>query len=139
MLIISACRQNDQIKVGLYKAVDENYVEKLYRHYFQKVQHFGKGELAIKSDSTFSITTCSDITTGKWNFNNNLLFLSVETSRWASNREDSLTVRPDYDYEKWKVNSKKTWTCQLKGDRIDAIATYYNGTKILFRFKFDKP
>ena len=137
-LLILSCKHETHIKIGYYKPIRLNKLERIYHHLFQQVDHFGNAEIIINSDCSFLFTTCSDIKTGKWNLAQDFLIFNVETSHWPINRSDSLNLdRANYSYAKWLETSKMPIYCTMENDRLIAIASYYDGTKILYAFKYN--
>jgi hypothetical protein len=115
LLSLFSCTKPDHELVGTYKSHTPSFFEKVnntlkYGRWSWSV----KNELSLNKDSTFVMTTCGNISKGKWYANTDTLFLTYQESRY---RKDSLNYIKEWK-EKLLVK-EQIIVYEIKGENLE--------------------
>ena len=100
--------------IGTYKSESPKKNVKVWNYYTKGYSSYIVGaELTLQIDSVFNLLTCSTISSGKWYYEKDSLYLVYETHRW---RSDSLQK---HGYEgKWPEIPENPIAIKIKNNKL---------------------
>jgi hypothetical protein len=131
LLTLFSCTKSDYELVGTYKTHTPSFFEKV-----SNTLKYGKwtwtmgNELSLNKDSTFVMTTCGNISKGKWYANTGTIFLTYQESHY---RIDSLNYIKEWK-EKLLVK-EKTIVYRKQGENLE---TDFKDKKKIVLIQLDK-
>lgn len=131
LLTLFGCKKSDYELVGTYKTHTPSFFEKVNNRLKYGKWTWAMGnELSLNKDSTFVMSTCGNISKGKWFANADTLFLTYQESRY---KIDSLNY-----IKEWKerlLAKEQTIFYEIKGGNIERG---YKGQKEFVLWQLDK-
>jgi len=128
LIFIIGCQASENIKIGTYEIVRMNRVEMGLRYIFQNVRGTlcTNNKLKIEADSSFEFSNYPFISTGKWKYKNDSIFLYIADSHWISDSLKSIfppdkTPIPDLSPVSFRVNGDNLFRKRSVGNDKYAI------------------
>ena len=90
LLVIFGCHPEHKIRFGTYKSITYNKFDLAVLYFLKGMNSaFVGSEITLKSDSSFTYTTCGNSMLGNWQCKNDTLMLDIKSNKY---RIDSLNI-----------------------------------------------